>query len=193
MQTTRKSLINALMTDRHDQRAWREFDRVYRGILARYASARGLSGSDADDVVQESMLAISKYLKSYDRQKGRFRAWLRTMVNRKVWDFNGRVQLEELRSREALNQADDKIVKDDLFDEIFDQGHLEYAIEILKSETNERRFAAFNLYCLADGTASEVATLLKMDKDELYSIKFALTRRLGKILRELLDGDEAGV
>lgn len=188
MDTTRQSLIGALLNDRRDEGAWREFDRVYRDIIRRYAAARGLAGNDVEDVVQECMLAVSRYLKSYHRSKGRFRAWLRTIVNRKVYDQAAGSKGTPIDLYTLPDPADDEAtVTDSLFDQIFEDGHLALALSILRSQTNERRFAVFNLYCVENRKAADVEALLGVERDELYKIKFALTRRLGRILRELLD------
>ncbi|MGB0714972.1 MAG: RNA polymerase sigma factor [Phycisphaerae bacterium] len=191
MDTTRQSLLGALLSNRRDENAWREFDRVYRDIIRRYAVARGLSANDVEDAVQECMLAVTRYLKSYESRKGRFRAWLRTIVNRKVHDLvagrKGQAMPLDAEIDKQLQESEMGSSHDSLFDRIFEDGHLDLALNILRTQTNQKRYAAFNLYCLENRKAADVEALLNISRDDLYKIKFALTRRLGTILEELLD------
>ena len=85
MDTTRASLLLRIKNQR-DAKAWAEFDSIYRPILRRYANAWRLPEEEAQDVIQNCMLAIHKHIAGfdYDPKKGRFRAWLKTMVCNRV-------------------------------------------------------------------------------------------------------------
>lgn len=97
MDTTRSSLLLRLR-DEGDERAWVEFDAIYRPMLERFAAARGLRGPDVDDVVQHSMAAVHRRIRGfeYDPDRGRFKSWLRTLVNNHV-----RNRLRDRRERRA--------------------------------------------------------------------------------------------
>ena len=51
-----------------------------------FAGRWGLGQVDAEDVVQHCMAAIGEHIRSfdYDPRKGRFKGWLRTLVNNRV-------------------------------------------------------------------------------------------------------------
>ena len=80
--TTRPSLLIRIR-NREDQAAWVTFDHIYRPMLYRFAQSRRLGHEDAEDVVQHCMSAIQEHIGrfDYDPDRGRFKAWLRTMVD----------------------------------------------------------------------------------------------------------------
>ena len=83
--TTRPSLLIRIR-NRGDAAAWETFDRIYRPMLYRFAQSRRLGHEDAEDVVQHCMSAIQEHIGrlDYDPDKGRFKAWLRTMVDNRI-------------------------------------------------------------------------------------------------------------
>ena len=69
---------------KHDD-AWRELVSLYQPLLLAWVGRLGVQPSDADDVVQEVLLAVSGSIESFEHngRPGAFRAWLRaTLVNR---------------------------------------------------------------------------------------------------------------
>lgn len=74
---TRASLILRLQ-NADDLLAWEEFVELYAPVVFRAARARGFQAADADNLVQEVLLAVSqsvtKWLERDDR--GSFRKWL---------------------------------------------------------------------------------------------------------------------
>lgn len=77
---TRQSLILRL-PDREDITAWDEFADIYQPLIYRLAVRQGFQHADAQEVVQEVMVAISRAIDGWqpdpaDGRKGRFRDWL---------------------------------------------------------------------------------------------------------------------
>src|SRR6266480_7156597 len=78
---TRASLILRL-ADARDVQAWDEFTRIYQPVVYRLGRARGLQHADAEELVQEAMLAVARAVHAWvpDRRRGRFRDWLRRIA-----------------------------------------------------------------------------------------------------------------
>ncbi len=74
---TRPSLIVRL-SDVDDVDAWDEFVTIYGPLVYRVARHRGLQHSDAQDLVQEVLLAVSRAVDAWtpDPERGKFRTWL---------------------------------------------------------------------------------------------------------------------
>lgn len=74
---TRASLILRLQ-DAEDMAAWDEFAAIYAPVVFNVAASRGFQAADADNLVQEVLMAVaasvSNWLQRDDR--GSFRAWL---------------------------------------------------------------------------------------------------------------------
>lgn len=85
---TRASLLLKLR-DSKDIDAWEDFTKIYTPALHRAARKMGLQVADADNVVQEVLLAVSKSIDQWlDRQeKISFRAWLFRIARNKAIDL----------------------------------------------------------------------------------------------------------
>ncbi len=75
--STHASLLCRLK-DGTDRAAWSEFQARYRELLLRFCRRRGLQPADAEDVVQNVLLSLSRAMPgfTYDPSKGRFRDYL---------------------------------------------------------------------------------------------------------------------
>src|SRR5437870_5270435 len=84
---TRASLL-ARLKDFGDDRSWSEFLGTYRGLIRRCALNAGLSGEDADEVFQETVIAVSKRMPSfrYDPAVCSFKTWLYRVVRARIAD-----------------------------------------------------------------------------------------------------------
>jgi RNA polymerase sigma-70 factor (ECF subfamily) len=102
METTRTSLLRRVR-DTHDAVGWAEFRELYQPLLFGYVHRRGLTGADAEDVVQDVFVRLLRALPSYehDRSRGRFRTWLWQVVMSAVIDW-ARTEGRQHRAREAV-------------------------------------------------------------------------------------------
>src|SRR6266496_1265142 len=84
---TRASLIGRLK-NWDDQTNWREFDRTYRRLIVAFAVKQGLSESEAQDVAQETLLAVAKGIGKfeYDPARSSFKNWLLTVTRHRIAD-----------------------------------------------------------------------------------------------------------
>lgn len=81
---TRGSLLVALKSA-DDRAAWDQFVALYRPVFYRMARRRGLQDADAQDLVQQVLLRISRGIEQFERRPDvRFRHWLRTIANNAI-------------------------------------------------------------------------------------------------------------
>jgi RNA polymerase sigma factor (sigma-70 family) len=192
LDTTRPSLLLRIR-DRADAAAWRTFDAIYRPMLHRFALACGLNEADAEDVVQHCMAAVQEKIGAfdYDPEKGRFKAWLRTLVQNRV-----RNVIRDRRDRAAPEGAIDGLESRDpspeaVFDRLWMQEHLWHCLELVRQEVEEPTYLAFKRYVLDQHPIEEVCKELNMRANLVYTIKWRLTEKVAERMHELLGEAEA--
>lgn len=91
---TRASLIER-QKDCEDHASWQEFYDLYRGLIFRFALKAGCTETEADEVVQETVIGVARKLPEfrYEPERGAFKTWL---LNKKLW----RVK-DQLRKRQT--------------------------------------------------------------------------------------------
>jgi RNA polymerase sigma-70 factor (ECF subfamily) len=80
------SLVFRLQRGPNDE-SWSEFFDTYNEVIFRRARARGLSISDADDIVQETIIAVTRQILNFRYRTGRgFNAWVERIALSKIID-----------------------------------------------------------------------------------------------------------
>src|SRR5262245_29219994 len=73
---TRRTLIERLK-NWQDNESWEDFFHTYGRLIYGVAIKSGLTDAEAQDVVQETVLTVSKNIREfeYDPARGRFKSW----------------------------------------------------------------------------------------------------------------------
>ena len=191
MYNTRPSLLLRIR-DRSDVEAWRTFDAVYRPMLRRFARAWGLSEDDADEVAQHCLTALSDRIADfeYDRRRGRFKRWLRTLVNNRVRDLLRQHRPVQADTAMLGGAQQREASPEEVFDRIWMEEHLAHGLRSLRDEVEERTFGAFVALVIDQQPVREVCARFDLKPGNVYTIKWRLTERLAAKVRELADGCE---
>ncbi len=191
MQTTRASLL-VRIKDRRNSAAWREFDAIYRPMLHRFAMSRGLDDASADDVVQQCMTAIHEHIDGfeYDPAKGRFKGWLRTLVNNRVRNLLRDRHDRPAESQDFKRDQDREQSPEEAFDNLWMEEHLKHGLRMVREEIDEATFQAFQSYVMEEQPVEKVCEAMKISANQLYKIKWRVTQRLSEKMKELLGEDE---
>jgi len=189
MNTTRASLL-LRVRDRGDADAWRTFDAIYRPMLLRFALAKGLQHDAAEEIAQQCMTAVGEHIGSfdYDPQKGRFKAWLRTMAHNKVRNYFRDRRLAQAESGQLRGLEDDGDAPDETFDKLWMQQHLWHCLGELQREVEPVTYDAFVAYVIEQKSVEEVCNALNIKPNNLYTIKWRMTEKVAERMRMLLDG-----
>ncbi len=188
MDTTRPSLLLRIR-DRGDAVAWREFDALYRPLLERYARARGLSPESAEDVAQHCLTQLCSHIDefTYDPAKGRFKSWLRTLVNNRVRNLVRDGHEQPLAAGEPATPADREPAPEEIFDRIWLQEHLWHCLRQLREEVEPVTYRAFLAYVIEQQPVEQVSRELGLTPQNVYTIKWRVTERVAAKMRELVD------
>ena len=184
---TDESLLDRLKKpDAHD--AWREFYRQYWSAILRYGRKLGLNEHEAEDVLQETMVALMRLLPkfSYNTERGKFRNFLLTIVHRKVHRFIRRRAMgtevcwqadEAEHSRDTLGQRD--VVAEEAVRR-WREVLMEEAVRRVRANTRmqDGTFAVFEAYVLQRLPADEVARRFGLKENAVYQIRNRILRQV---------------
>jgi RNA polymerase sigma-70 factor (ECF subfamily) len=90
--STHLSLFLPLQKAERNQEAWQAFHTRYHEVILTWCRRRELPSACAEDLTQEIWLKLLRDILTYDPMKGRFRSWLKTVVNNTLTDYWRRQQ-----------------------------------------------------------------------------------------------------
>jgi RNA polymerase sigma factor (sigma-70 family) len=190
---TRLSLLTRLKKH-DDHEGWQRFFDTYGGVVHGFAQRSGLSGVEADEALQETMLSVAKEMPGfrYDPGKGSFKGWLFAIARRRIADqFRGRIRrqrdggtLDQMMEQvpdpngEALNQV---------WDEEWRQNHLQLAIARVKEKVAPRQWQMFDLAAMQQWKTERICDVLRVNRAQLYMAKMRVSKLLKLELAALRD------
>lgn len=185
--STRISMVDGIRVN--DQDAWSIFVDTYAPLILTYCRKQLLQQSDAEDVVQDAFIQVTKAIETFDSSAGTFRGWLRTIVERAV------IRFKKKRLRAGLGKGGESDSLNDLlletdgndWDEQFDAYVFQVALTKVRDSTSEFKWSAFQAVWLDDESVEDVKARLKVKRDWLYQNKFQLLQRLSKEVKLLTE------
>jgi RNA polymerase sigma factor (sigma-70 family) len=201
MEATRETLLERVR-DLGAQGAWREFFALYHRPILFYAQKLGLSETDAQDVLQETMVALLRSLPTfqYNPSKGKFRNFLFTIVHRRClaalrrWRTVDSLALDEPleEGAEPLGErlaAEPEPGLETADWRCWEEALLSQALAELRGDPSvaPRTQEIFRAYAMERLPAEEVAQRFGVAPNVVYQIKNRLMRRLQHRVEELLE------
>ncbi len=178
----------------HDREAWVRFVSLYCPLIYDGCRRYGVQPADADDVAQEVLRSVSHAICNFknDRQGDSFRGWLYRIVQNKVRDHFRRAT----RRPHAVGGSDFQLSLDQLPAELSDDSVandsggdpvLSRALELIRSEFQERTWSAFWRLTVQGHSAAEIAADLDMTTNAVRQAKFRILQRLRTEFGDLID------
>lgn len=198
---TRQTLLSRLK-DWDDHDSWKEFFDVYWKLIYNTALKTGLSDSEAQEVVQETVIAVSKAIPTfhYDPKIGSFKGWLMKQIGWRIADqFRKRQQGPE----GGRNNEPDKVfeeITDQMIENIPDQSaasleaiwdvewqeHLiDAALQRVKTAVDSKQYQIFDLYVIKKWPVSKIAKSLQVSRANIYMAKHRISDLFAKELKTL--------
>lgn len=189
---TRSSLIQRLKATINGE-SWEEFFHTYWELIYNVARRAGLSEADAQDIVQETVLKVHNSLDrfEYNRKRGTFKGWLRTVTRSRLNDF-----FKKQQRRPALNQPLEAIGDElqnledpegpeieKIWDEEWSKNLIQSALNRTKKLTSPKQFQIFKCHYIDEWTVRETCRTLGVNAAQVYMAK----QRVGKIFREAIE------
>lgn len=194
---TRQSLLTRLK-DWEDQQGWRDFFNTYWLLIFTTARRAGLNETDAQDVVQETILAVAKAMPKfkYDPAKCRFKTWLRLVIQRRIADHL-RVQARQVPTVSLVSERDAEV---DLYDNLPDPASLEpdprweedwehnllrVALERVKAKVTALHFQIYDYHVRQGKTVAQTSRAFGVSAAKVYLEKHRVGRLVKREIAEL--------
>jgi len=192
---TRYTLLSRLQSW-DDQESWKEFFDTYWRLIYSVAIKSGLTESEAQDVVQETIISVAKDIGKFkcDRSLGSFKGWLRNLTRWRIADQfrkRGRGEISTAHTDE-INPADLLEIPnsgpgelESKWEDEWQANLLSTAIDRIKNRVNEEHFQIFDLYVIQQLPVKKVARMLGVNIGQIYLAKFRVSNLIKKEVRLL--------
>ena len=172
-----------------DSAEWARFVELYAPVIRAFIVARGdVVPSDVDDVVQEIFVRLVNVLRTgtYRPEKGRFRAYLGTMIRRLLIDRHRRAlargagETVSADDVELLAETPDAAAYVDM--RLREARHAAAVEHVLaRTMLDARTVAAYREYALEERPAAEVVERHGLTPNALRQIKFRVNRMIAAV------------
>jgi RNA polymerase sigma-70 factor (ECF subfamily) len=186
---TRATLLGRLK-NWEDQASWQEFFDIYWQPIYRFARKAGLSDAEAQDVVQETMFAVSKQMPGFEYNPaiGTFKAWLLNLVRWRITD-----QFRKRGPMLANDAPPDDSTRTATLERIADEKNSDWtamweidwqkamyaaAMDRVKPHLDPRKFQIFDFYVNHEWPPEKVALTFNVAVNQVYLVKNRVTEML---------------
>jgi RNA polymerase sigma-70 factor (ECF subfamily) len=199
---TRPSLLKRLKTG-DDTASWQEFYRIYGKLARDFAIQAGLTDAEADEVVQETAIAMARHLPEYryDPKVCRFKTWLLNLTSWRIKD-----QIKKRRKEAAWTQGssveplNDDTARTATLHRVPDPGTVDLeamfeaewrknlfvaALERVKQKFSLKQFQIFDLLVVKEWPAGDVARSLGISLATVYVTKHRISTAVKKETKAL--------
>jgi RNA polymerase sigma-70 factor (ECF subfamily) len=196
---TRQSLLSRLR-NWDDRASWEDFFNTYWRLVYNVALKAGLTGAEAQDVVQETVITVARQMPEfqYDPGKGSFKGWLLKTTQWRINDqFRKRqpgVPMED-QPDTATEQTPKGSGREQLrvealgvethWDELWETHVLEAAIERVKRRADPREFQIFDLTVNRGMAPQKAAKKLNVMRAHVYYAKHKIARMIRREMERL--------
>jgi RNA polymerase sigma-70 factor (ECF subfamily) len=177
---TPASLLHRLREASPAADAWRQFDDLYRPLLAAWLRRYSLQPHDADDLVQDILQAVAAELPQfhYDASRGHFRGWLRQVMVNRLRVFWRAQKRDRAFVQTLVDQLEDPASDlSRLWDREHDQHVLQGLLRQLEPDFAPLTWQAFQRL-LAGDEPRAVATGLGLSLNAVFLAKSRILKRL---------------
>ena len=169
---TRYSLLSRLQSW-DDQDSWKDFFDTYWRLIYSVAIKSGLTETEAQDVVQETIISVARDIHKFERDRalGSFKGWLRNIIRWRIADqLRKRTRAswgDASRTGEDLPRPDVAEIPDpadnaaeSVWEEEWQSNLLKAAMEKIKPQVREEHYQIFDLYVIKQWPVRQVARTL---------------------------------
>ena len=191
---TRKSLISRLK-NWDDHESWSAFFLVYWRLIYSTAIKSGMTEAEAEDVVQETVISVSKAIPSfkYDREQGSFKGWLLQITSCRIVDqWRKRMPARSIdvhrgEDVDSLAEIAAPVMPEleRLWEQEWDGNLVRAAVERVKRRIDPKQFQVFELSAIQRWPHEKIKAVLNVSSAAIYVLKHRVSSAIRKELKQL--------
>lgn len=197
---TRHTLLERLK-DWKDQEGWQEFFDIYWKLIYRVAIRSGLSAGEAEDVVQETMISVSRKIGEFrcDPAAGSFKTWL---LNLTRWRISDQIRKRPAAYGQTVGFGEDNqlagVVEripdssrpalESVWQDEWETNLFQVALGRLKRQVKPLQYQLFDLYVLKSWPVNRIKESLRVSRTQIYLAKHRISRLLRQEVKRLSEG-----
>jgi len=192
--TTRYSLLLRLQ-NWQDGESWQNFFDTYSRLIYSVAIRAGLTETEAQEVVQETIISVANSIHTFkrDRALGSFKGWLRNLTR---WRIADQLRKRTRRPSDLNEPAEIPESTDEGMDAAWEHewrtNLLHQAIERVKSKVKEEQFQIFDLCAVRQWPVNKIAQTLGVSLPRIYLAKHRVAALIKKEVAALEKGEQFG-
>lgn len=180
---TRASLLSRLRDWQNE--SWQEFFEVYWKLIYNTARRYGLSDAEAQDVVQDTMIGVSRNIPTfrYDPERCAFKTWLMNLI---LWRIRDQVRRRsEHQVIEAALNVPEEAEFTQQWDMDWERNLINAAVERVKNDVSPQVFQIFAFCVLQQKGVAKTAEVLGISKARVYLARHRVSHRIAKEIAHL--------
>jgi RNA polymerase sigma-70 factor (ECF subfamily) len=196
---TRRSLLSRLR-DLGDDASWRAFFDTYWRLIYNVARKAGLADADAQDVVQETVIAVARKIPEfrYDPLKGSFKQWLLLITRRRIHDHLRRLyrsaervtsseaEAEAVQNAPSLADTPDAQIEA-AWESEWRETLFQAGLTRVRQRASPKHYQVFDYCVLQNVSAPQVARMLGLTAAQVYLAKHRVGIAVKRAVAELED------
>ncbi len=194
---TRRSLLTRLK-NWDDQESWKDFFDTYSKLIYSVALKAGLNETEAEEVVQETIIAVAKQMKrfKYDPAIGSFKGWLlhttRWRINDQLRKRRGEGGAMGRKHKTSTRTATVERIPDpaasnleDIWEQEWRKTMFEVAIGKVRRRVDPGQYQIFDAYVIKQWPVKKVIEVLGVSPGQVYLAKHRISALIKKEIANL--------
>jgi len=194
---TRQSLLSRLK-NHDDSKSWEDFFTTYWRLIYSVAVKAGLNDMEAQEVVQETVIAISKKIPEfkYNPETGSFKAWLMNQTRWRIKDQFRKRQRDAKAFQPVVEENDGPLIiegyadpagpeLEGIWDAEWQQNLVDAAIERVRPNVSAKQYQIFDLYVNKEWPVEKVQRTLGISASQVYLAKHRISELIKKEIQSL--------
>ncbi|MHB8522860.1 MAG: sigma-70 family RNA polymerase sigma factor [Limisphaerales bacterium] len=195
---TRQSLLSRL-SHWDDHASWQRFFDTYWKLIYSVAIHAGLTDAEAQDVVQETVISVSKSMPTfhYDPATGSFKTWLLNLTRWRIADQMRKrpktvsLPIASWNDDTARTVPIDQIPDpngnglESLWEEEWRKNLIDAAMQRVKCRVDPQHYQLFDLYVVKGLPVRKVCRLFQVSVGRVYLVKHRINHLIRKEIQRL--------